>query len=619
MSGTTTDRDRGNAFYMKGRYAEAAECYRQALRHWPEDVDALNNLGAALADLGQFSEAIASYQKALALQPRHADAHYNLGNALRLLRRYDEAARCYAEALRLRPDMVGAHNNLGTVLWRLGRLAEAMTSLRRALELRPAYPMALINLGLTLADSGRIAEALVCYDEALRHDPENGDGHHNRALAWLLTGDWARGWPEYHWRWRCSEFSPPSFAQPSWDGGPLDGKTILLYTEQGFGDTLQFVRYARLVKERGATVILAAPPRLHAILRGVEGIDRLVSRDNFPEGFDVHAPLMSLPALFATTPNSIPGPVPYLRAESHRVARWSRELEPLDGLRVGIAWQGSPTMLPYDRWRSLPLALFEPLARIEGVRLISLQIGAGAEQIEAVAPRFPVVDLSGRLDETEGAFLDSAAVMANLDLFITCDSALAHLAGALGVPTWLALPAAPNWRWLLDRGDTPWYPSVRLFRQTVFGSWAEPFERMAEALRSLVMAKPRASTIAIEITPGELFDRLGILEIKERRVSDPEKRRHILEELASLAEARARVLDAEAIEASATALRGINESLWDAEDAIRACEARGDFGPEFIALARSIYRLNDERAALKRRINGQAGCTRQEIKHLPEY
>ena len=257
---------------------------------------------------------------------------------------------------------------------------------------------------------------------------------------------------------------------------------------KGAGDTLQFVRYARLVKERGGVVVLAAPERLHPILRTARGIDRLVPlpREAPPPEFDVHCPLLSLPAVFGTTPETVPAQVPYLHAEPARIARWRKALEPVKGFRVGIAWQGSPTMLPYDRWRSVPLDRFAPLARVEGVRLVSLQYGPGSEQLEAVAGRFPIVDLAGQLDESAGAFLDTAAVMANLDLVVTCDTALAHLGGALGVPTWLVLAAVPNWRWLLDREDTPWYPTVRLFRQIRAGSWEEPFRRMAETLADLV-------------------------------------------------------------------------------------------------------------------------------------
>jgi Flp pilus assembly protein TadD len=484
MSDAETERERGNALYLEGRFAEAAECYREALRLRPDDCDARNNLGAALADLGRLGEAVACYQEAIRARPELVEAYYNLGNVLRLAGRHDEAVACYAQALRLRPAFAEGHNNLAIVLRKLGRFAEAAASLRQALELRPAYTAALVNLGLTLADTGRLAEALAHDDEAIRLDPENADAHHNRALAWLLLGDWGRGWREYQWRWRCDEFAPIRMPGPAWDGSDPAGRTILLWTEQGAGDTLQLVRYARPVKQRGATVVLAAPERLHAILGGADGVDRIVAREPAPAGgFDAHCPLLTLPALFGTTTETVPGRVPYLHAERRRVAIWREALRPVEGVRVGIAWRGSPGMLPYDLRRSIPLERFAPLARVEGVRLVSLQAGPGSEQVAAVRGRFPVLDLAKEFDEAGGAFVDTAAVMANLDLVVTCDTAIAHLAGALGVATWVALPAVPDWRWLLDRDDSPWYPTARLFRQAVPGRWEDVFERMATALR----------------------------------------------------------------------------------------------------------------------------------------
>jgi Flp pilus assembly protein TadD len=478
--------ERGNALYMQGRYAEAADCYRLALRQRPENVDARNNLGAALADLGRANDAIACYQEVLRLQPHHAGAYYNLGNVFRLAGRYDEAIACYAQALLRRPDLAEGHHNLAITLRRLGRLAEAHASIRRALELRPGNPGSLVSLGLVLAESGRLAEALACYDQALAAEPDNADAHHNRAQAWLQLGDWTRGWPEYEWRWKCSEFTPRDLSRPPWDGSSLDGRTILLHAEQGAGDTLQFVRYARQVKRRGGTVLLSAPERLHAILHTADGIDRLlppIGDAPLPD-FDIHCPLLSLPAILATTLANVPADVPYLDAEADRVEHWRKALEGVAGFRVGIAWQGNRSMLPNDLWRSVPLARFEPLARVDGVQLISLQRGEKTD----TEGRVPIVLLSERFDEDTAAFLDTAAVMRNLDLVVTCDTAIAHLAGALGVPAWVVLPAIPNWRWLLDRDDTPWYPTIRLFRQVHFGRWEEPFERVAGHLTRLAAA-----------------------------------------------------------------------------------------------------------------------------------
>jgi hypothetical protein len=270
-------------------------------------------------------------------------------------------------------------------------------------------------------------------------------------------------------------------------------------------------------------------------------------------------------------------------------------------------------MLPHDLWRSMPLAQFEPLARVENVRLISLQRGSGTEQLAALGGRFPVIDVARDFDDSEGVFLDTAAVMMNLDLVVTCCTSIAHLAGALGVPTWIALQAVPAWRWLLDREDTPWYPTVRLFRQTQFGAWEEPFRRMAHELDRLVRGD---RLIALEIAPGELLDRQVILEIKARKIDDEQRRANVIGELAGLERARLRVPGGFAdLEPLVVELRTVNEAIWEAEDVVRHCEAESDFGPRFIAAARSVYKNNDARAALKRRINEVLGCGLQEEKH----
>lgn len=478
-----TWRSLGNALYLLGRHDEAAAAYGRALRLRPGDADARNNLGAALADLGRSDEAIAAYRRALELRPDFADAHYNLGNALRQLNRFAEAAACYGRALRLKPDFAQAHNNLGIALHRQGRLAEALVSYREALRARPDDPHALTGLGFALVESGRVVEGLAVYDEALRIAPDFPEAHRNRALALLLSNDMPRGWPEYEWRLRCPDFVPARIPRPRWDGSPLEGRSILLSTEQGFGDAFQFARFASPVQDRGGVVTLAAPAALHPLLATCAGIDRLVPREDIPPDFAVHCPLMSLPRVLGTTPATLPAAVPYLRAEPDLVEKWRRELSQYPEFKVGIAWRGSPTN-PHDLARSTALRHFEPLARIEGVRLFSLQLGPAADELRDPAHAFPVTDLGPRLAADLGSFREAAAAMMSLDLVVTCCTALAHLAGALGRPVWVALCTVPDWRWLLDREDSPWYPTARLFRQHHPGRWEEPFARMAEALKA---------------------------------------------------------------------------------------------------------------------------------------
>jgi tetratricopeptide (TPR) repeat protein len=470
----------GNVLRELGQPAEGVQSCRRAIELKPDHAAAHSNLGLALLDQKQAAEAIASFQAAVRLRPQSAAFHHHLGMALAETGRTDEALAEYREAVRVDPGQGDAQASLGTALLQQARLQEAIPVLRRALALRPECPATLCNLGLALADSGELDEALALYEKALRLKPDHPETHKNRSLVWLLQGRFEEGWAEYEWRWQCKELPARDFAQPLWDGRPLEGRTILLHAEQGLGDTLQFIRYAALVKARGGKVIVAAQRPLLPLLRSCPGIDRLLPQGEPLPAFDVHAPLLSLPRIFGTDAGSIPAPVPYLHAEPERRERWRRELA--FGMRkIGIAWQGSG-QFRLDSQRSIPLLEFAPVARVPGVQLYSLQKGPGQEQIARAIEHFPLIDLGSRLDEGTGAFLDTAAVMKSLDLVISCNSALAHLAGALGVPSWVALPKVPDWRWLLERRDCPWYPSARLFRQTQAGEWPAVFEHMAREL-----------------------------------------------------------------------------------------------------------------------------------------
>jgi ADP-heptose:LPS heptosyltransferase len=300
----------------------------------------------------------------------------------------------------------------------------------------------------------------------------------------LQLGAFEEGWAEYEWRWRRPGHGPRRLPQPAWDGSDLAGKRLLIYCEQGLGDVLQFIRYAAVVQRAGASVVLECPGALVSLLRRCPGIDELVAETRPLPNFDVHAALLSLPHLLGTTLATVPAEVPYLAANPERVERWREELAGVDGFRIGIAWQGNPRH-PRDRHRSFPLSQFEGLARQEGVRLISLQKGAGAEQAAALQGRFPVVDLPSEPDMAEAAFEDTAAIMQHLDLVISADTAIAHLAGALGVPVWVVLSAITDWRWLRGRDDSPWYPSMRLFRQKTLGDWEGVFERIAREVARL--------------------------------------------------------------------------------------------------------------------------------------
>jgi tetratricopeptide (TPR) repeat protein len=471
----------GNALRLWNRAEEAIACYRRAVQLQPDFADAHNNLGSVLQDQRRLEEAVACFRRVIELRPGFADAHYNLGNALRLRGDLAEAVTCYRRALERNPGLAEAHDNLGVALQDQGRLAEAVACYQRAIELKPDFAEAHCNLGVAWKEQGKFDDALACCRRALQLNPRYADGHLNQALLWLLHGDLANGWEEYEWRWQAKQRLAPEFQRQAWDGAPLAGKTILLIAEQGLGDTMQFVRYAPLVKRLGATVILHCQKPLLRLMASCPGIDRLAGPGDDLPPFDVCVPLLSLPRLFQTTLANVPATIPYLFAAPELVERWREKLARLAGFTIGVCWKGSPGY-PADRSRSIPLAEFAPLAQVPGVHLVSLQKGLGSEQLAELGDRFAVTDLRQELDEASGPFMDTAAVMMNLDLVVSADTAVAHLAGALGVPVWLALPFVPDWRWLLDRPESPWYPTVRLFRQKKLDDWPAVFEEMKTAL-----------------------------------------------------------------------------------------------------------------------------------------
>jgi tetratricopeptide (TPR) repeat protein len=609
----------GVAFAQQGKLDQAIASFQQAVRFNPTYTEALNNLGNALRMAGRLDEAMTSLQQALRLNAKYVEAYNNLGLVFSKLERLEEAEINFRKASQLRPNNADIHNNLGVALLQQGKLDEAVSSLEQAIRLQPGYIEAHNNLGYTFRNQGRFAEALACFEKTLQLNPEHAGAHHNRSLIQLLRGELEPGWAEYEWRWKCPEFTPPPFRKPLWDGSSLAGRTILLHTEQGIGDTLQFVRYAPLVKERGGTVFLACPQSLVRILSSCKGIDRLLAKGAPLPDFDVHAPLLSLPHILKTTPATIPAQVPYLAAETALVEHWRQELGAVRDFKVGVFWQGSPKYRE-DRFRSIPLAYFESLAKLEGVRLYSLQKGPGLEQLRTFSERFPIADLGSALDENTGAFVETAAVLTNLDLVVSADSAVEHLAGALGVPVWIALPFVPDWRWMLQGETSPWYPTVRLFRQSEFGKWGPVFERMAAELERKLKTTPRARPIKVEIAPGELLDKITILEIKAEHIADADKLRNIKLQLSDLQTAWKRaVRQSKKLLELKSELKSVNELLWRIEDDIRLCERDQDFGGRFIELARSVYRTNDQRSAIKRQIDELLDSKLREEKSYTSY
>ena len=465
--------------FQAGDLAGALRVYSKVVEIEPRVVAAWQMIAAIHQLQGRLDQAITSYEQVLGLDPNHVEALNNLGVALHSQGKIESALDCLQRAARLEPDYADAHSNLGNVLQEQGKLDEAVASYRQALRLEPAYFDALNNLGNTLRAQGKLAESAAAYERALHVKPDNPQVRMSRALCWLQMGDFERGWAEYEWRLNCKEFSIPAFRHPRWDGSPLQGRPILLYADHGLGDSIQFIRYAPMVKARGGRVIVACQAPLARLMATCPGVDQVVAEGSLLPDFAFYAPLMSLPRIFGTSLASIPAQVPYLAAETALVEQWHRELGQGGGFRIGIAWQGNPRYLR-DRQRSFRLGQLEPLAHFAGVRLFSIQKGFGIEQIAELDGRFAVTDIGSRFTD----FMDTAAVMREIDLVITLDSSLAHLAGALGAPAWVAIPIAADWRWLTEREDSPWYPTMRLFRQKRWGDWDEVFERMAGELEA---------------------------------------------------------------------------------------------------------------------------------------
>ncbi len=528
--------NRGNALRDLGRQQESLADFELVAAVSPLDPAARFNRGVALQELGRVAEAIAEYEVVLRLRPDHAEAHHNLGLARKALGQREQALACFERALELRASYPEARAARGNILLELGRFEELLDNIDRelalnyelrrfdevlenidlALVVNPASVEHYLFRGDVLRKTGREGEAIAAYDHALKIDPDNfkarinrgttfldcaqigpaqadfrqviqrhpdnSRAHWNEALCLLLQGDLAAGWRKYEWRlqrWRDEKLFGELFhdESPAWDGvvDPF-GKTMLLHAEQGLGDTIQFCRYAKLLADRGARILLEVQPALLRLLSGIRGIERVSPRGAPVPHFDLHAPLLSLPLALGTTLGSIPVQVPYIEPDPDLVEAWRRRLGVRGrGPRVGIAWRGNPGHAR-DRDRSIPLVQLAPWTMSQA-EWISLQVGVSAIEKEEIS-RQGLRDV----EELLGDFADTAALIAEVDLVISVDTAIAHLAGAMGKPVWILVPYAPDWRWMLGRTDSPWYPSARLFRQRRLHDWSGTIDEVAREL-----------------------------------------------------------------------------------------------------------------------------------------
>ena len=512
----------GNALQAEKDFAQAAESYRHALQLRPDFPEAESNLANVLVEMSEKDSAEKHFRRALKLRPDYAEAHFNLGNLLaeedhlleaaahfelalradatmlrahnnlghtyRKLEHYAEAAEHYRALPQNDPQFIDAYNNLSLALLELGKHEEAEEAIQHALQLMPELGQAHCNLGAIYHSQNRIDEALACYQKALDLNPALSKAQLNRGMIELVSGDFARGWIDYEYRWEDAPLHRRDFAEPQWKGEPLAGRSILLHGEQGLGDTLQFLRYVPLLQQMAGEVVLEVPVRIAELAKELPGLRVFAEGEALPR-CDYYSPLLSLPLMLGhTSEDKLPHRTPYLSVPAAARAKAAPIFAAQKKhLRVGINWAGNASFV-HDRYRfrALPLAEFEPLLRIDEAEFFSLQMGEGLQELgKNPALQARLVDLSPHV----ASMADTAAQMEQLDLIITADTSVSHLAGALGKPTWVLIPYSPDWRWMQHRRDTPWYPSMELFRQPSPGAWTSLIAEMQQRLHSLIANK----------------------------------------------------------------------------------------------------------------------------------
>jgi tetratricopeptide (TPR) repeat protein len=590
--------------YMLGecRKPESAlRFYRRALELDASLTVAHVNAGKLYFSAGRFVEALRSFEAATALAPDDPDAWSSRAGALRELGRLEESLEAAMRALSLRDDFPEAAINLGNALLKLDRPEEALDAYLRASAAAPSSAAARCGQALALRSLGCFSEALTAFEaaEALG----SREARAGKGCLKLTLGDFERGLEGYEARWLKGKSLGEALGArfETWTGPGRPGERVLVLNDHGLGDTIQFFRYLPLMTAAGADAAFVCPPRLRRLLSSKANL-RIVDSPPAGEEFDAQIAISSLPYAFGTRLDTIPAAVPYIAAEPALREMWARRIGSA-GFKIGIVWQGNPDP-EADRARSMPLLALAPLAEIAGVRVISLQKGVGEEQLSLLPPSMRVETLGADFDAGPDAFVDTAAAMTSLDLVVTCDTSIAHLAGALAAPVWVALKCDAEWRWLTGRADSPWYPTMRLFRQSRRGAWRDVFDAIALEVAALAARRAAPRLISTPCSLGELIDKITILRIKAARIRGEEKLANVRRELALLE--RLTCGDGPAgssIDLLTDRLAAVNARLWTIEDAIRTCEREGDFGPRFVALARSVYVENDTRAALKRAIN----------------
>lgn len=490
----------GLAYCQQQKWDDAIPCFESAIRLDQNYLKAYIHLGISYQNKEKIEQAVSCFKKALELNKHSHETMLHLARALCLQNEFDESIAMYRRALAIQPKDQAILLELGNTLNMNNQIEEALSCYKNLLEIIPNNVSVLYNIAYTLKKLGHIDQALPIYQKVLELDPQHSEAHFSLGLAYLSYGDFDRGWPEYEWRWKRGQQSPRNLSKPQWDGSDLHGKTLLLHAEQGLGDTFQFIRYAQIAKEKGARVIAAVQPALIQFLSLCPYIDKVVSLFESLPPFDYQIALLSVPFVLKTNINTVPARIPYLYADEKLIQYWKEKLShnqtDQHTLKIGICWQGNSGYSTHFlrttvAAKSIKLTKLMPLLTLENVVVYNLQKTTGEEQLKNITTQTNLINFDADFDNSHGRFMDTAAVIKNLDLMITVDTSMAHLAAGLGCPVWVMMPEPADWRWMLHRSDTPWYPNMRIFRQQTPGDWDGVIETIALELKKYAQEQNR--------------------------------------------------------------------------------------------------------------------------------
>lgn len=616
----------GIAFFAQKKYNEAIDQFCTAIELNGQYIKAYVHLGNTYLVQHKRQKAEEAYRNALFYEPKNIEALLAIAHLLHDHNEFDQAEYYFLQALELQPHNVKILLDCANSLNMNNKVEKALKLYNKIIELRPKNTSALYNIAYSLKKLGKVKEALELYKKVLELNPHHHEAHFGKGITHLIMGDFEQGWPEYEWRWKrngCNQRIPSASV---WNGSDVNGKTIIILAEQGLGDTFQFIRYAQVIKQMGATVIAMVQTPLVQLLSLCPYIDKVVPLNSSFDSCDYYISLLSIPAVMHTTLDTIPHNIPYLYADKQLEAYWQKQLAANTHFKIGICWQGNANYSTHFlrttvAAKSISLELFKPLLELPQVTVYSLQHINGIEQIKQLPSSCQLITFDNDFDTSHGRFMDTAALIKNLDLVITVDTSIAHLAAGLGVPTWILLPEPSDWRWMLDRYDSPWYPTnVRLFRQPTMGDWSSVITQITQELAAYIHQRSQHSIVTAEISIGELVDKITILRIKQERINDEAKLKNINTELHSLERTyKEQIPETETLHSLTEELLTINKTLWDIEDDIREKEYHKQFDEQFIQLARRVYFTNDHRGTIKRIINTVCGSRLIEEKSYATY